>query len=71
MKAYLAKHPSALKQNCTQEKTPFSGTVLHTLSHGVLRFVVSVENLNPAYNKSHEEVLFCPPTPLKLEGPDR
>ena len=39
---HLAKRPSDLKQNGTQEKTPFSGTVFHTLSHGVLRFVESV-----------------------------
>ena len=26
---------------------------------------------NPTYNKRHEKVLFCPPTPLKLKGPDR
>ena len=39
---HLAKLPSDLKQNGTQEKTPFSGTVFHTLSHGVVRFVESV-----------------------------
>ena len=37
----LAKRPSDLKQNGTQEKTPFSGTFLNTLSHGVIRFVAS------------------------------
>ena len=43
--AHLAKRPSDLKQNGTQEKIPFSGTVFHTLSHNVLRFVaISFEN---------------------------
>ena len=40
--SHLAKRLSDLKQNGTQEKTPFSGTVFHTLSHGMLRFVASV-----------------------------
>ena len=40
--AHLSKHPSDLKQNGTQEKTPFSSTVFHALSHGVIRFVASV-----------------------------
>ena len=39
---HLAKHPSNLKQNGTQEMTPFSGTVFHTLSYGVIRFVAIV-----------------------------
>ena len=39
--AHLAKQSSDLKQNVTQEKTPFSG-----LSHGVLRFVASVSFKN-------------------------
>ena len=43
---HLAKNPSHLKQNGTQEKTPFSGTVFHTLSHGVLSFVASVSSKN-------------------------
>ena len=38
---HLSKCPSDLKQNGTQEKTPFSGTVFHTLSHGVACFVAS------------------------------
>ena len=42
----LAKRPSDLKQNGTQEKTPFSGSVFHTLSHGVVRFVASVSFKN-------------------------
>ena len=29
------------------------------------------QHLNPTYNKRHEKVLFCPPTPLKLQGLDR
>ena len=41
---HLAKRSSNLKQNGTQEKTPFSGTVFHT--HGVLHFVVSVSFKN-------------------------
>ena len=44
--SHFAKRPSDLKQNGTQEKTPFSGTVFHTLSHGVLRFVASVSFKN-------------------------
>ena len=39
--AHLAKRPSDLKQNGTNKKTPFSGTVFHTLSHGVLHSVAS------------------------------
>ena len=42
----LAKKPSDFKQNGTQEKTPFSGTVFNTLSHGVIRFVASVSFKN-------------------------
>ena len=41
---HLVKRPSDLKQNGTQEMTPFSGTVFHTLSHGVFRFVGSVKS---------------------------
>ena len=37
---HLAKLPSDLKQNGTQEKTLFSGTVFRTLSHGVPRFAL-------------------------------
>ena len=40
--SHLAKRPSDLKQNGPQVKTPFSGKVFQTLSHGVLRFVASV-----------------------------
>ena len=41
--AHLAKRSSDLKQNGTQERTPFSGTVLHTLSHSVLFLLVFKE----------------------------
>ena len=44
--SHFAKRTSDLKQNGTQEKTPFSGTVCHTLSHGVLRFVAIVSFKN-------------------------
>ena len=44
--ADLSKRPSDPKQNGTQEKTPFSGTVFHTLSHGVIRIVASVSSKN-------------------------
>ena len=43
---HLSKQPSDLKQNGTQEKTQFSGTVFNTLSHGVIRFVASVSSKN-------------------------
>ena len=43
---HLSKHPSDLKPNGRQEKTPFSGTVFQTLSQGVLRFVASVSFKN-------------------------
>ena len=36
------KRPSDLKQNGTQEKTPFSGIVFNTLSHGIVCFLASV-----------------------------
>ena len=39
MASHLAKWPSDVKQNGTQEKTPFSGTVFNIFLHGVLRFV--------------------------------
>ena len=41
---HLAKRTSDLKQNGTQEKTPFYGTVFRTLSHDVIHFVVSVSS---------------------------
>ena len=40
------KRSTDLKQNCTQEKAPFSSTVFHTLSHGVICFVASVGSKN-------------------------
>ena len=43
---HLAKRSSNLKQNGTQEMTPFSGTVFHALLLGVLSFVVSVSFKN-------------------------
>ena len=43
---HLSKHPSDLKQNGTQEKTPLSGTVFNALTHGVIRFVASVSSKN-------------------------
>ena len=43
---HLSKRPSDLRQNGTQEKTPFSSTVFHALSHGVIRFVASVSSKN-------------------------
>ena len=45
-KTHFAKRPSDLKRNGTQEKTPFSGTVFHTLSHGVLHLVAGVSFKN-------------------------
>ena len=44
--SHLSKRPSDVKQNGTQEKTQFSGTVFHTLSYGVFRFVASVSFKN-------------------------
>ena len=46
MASHLAKWPSDVKQNGTQEKTPFSGTVFNIFLHGVLRFVASVSSRN-------------------------
>ena len=43
---HIAKRLSDLKQNGTHKKTPFSGTVFQSLSHGVLRFVASVSFKN-------------------------
>ena len=43
---HLSKRPSDRKQNGTQEKTLFSSTVFHALSHGVIRFVASVSSKN-------------------------
>ena len=50
--AHLAKCSSDLKQNGTQEKKPFFGTVIHTLSHGVHSFVASV-----SLNKIEQKLL--------------
>ena len=44
--SHLAKRLRDLKQNGTQEKTPFSGTVFYTLSHSVLHFVARVSFKN-------------------------
>ena len=46
LKSHLSERSSHLKKNGTQGKTPFSGTVFHTFSHGVLRFVASVSFKN-------------------------
>ena len=46
MLSHLSKRTSDLKQNGTQEKTPLSGTVFNTLSHGVVRFVASGSSKN-------------------------
>jgi len=43
---HLSKRPSDLKQNGTQEKTPFSSTVFHIPSHGVIRFDASFSSKN-------------------------
>ena len=43
---HLSKHLNDLKQNGTQDKTPFSGTVFNTLSHGGVRFVASGSSKN-------------------------
>ena len=43
---HLSKRLSDLKQNGTQKKTPSSGTVFNTLSHGVVRFVASGSSKN-------------------------
>ena len=40
--SHLSNGPSDLKQNGTQEKTPFSSTVFNTPSHDVICFVASV-----------------------------
>ena len=42
--SHLSKHPSDLKRNGVQEKTPFFGTVFHTLLHGVIRLVAIVSS---------------------------
>ena len=39
----LAKRPSDLNQNGTQEKMPLSGTVFRTLSHGVIQSEASIQ----------------------------
>ena len=48
--AHLSKHLNGLKQNGTQDKTPFSGTVFNTLSHGGVRFVASGSSKNHLLN---------------------
>ena len=44
---HLSKGPSGQKQKCTRFLTPFSGTVFHALSHGVIHFVRSVSFQKP------------------------
>ena len=44
--AHLSKRLSDLKQNGTQKRTPVSGTVFNTLSHGVVSFVASGSSKN-------------------------
>ena len=51
--AHLSKGPSDLKQNGTQEKTPFSCPVFHCLSCGVVRFVPTVSFWNHQIEASH------------------
>ena len=43
---HLSKDTSGCKQKCTQFLTLFSGTVFHTLSHGVICFAQSVSPRN-------------------------
>ena len=43
---HLSKRPSDLKQNGTQEKTPFPSPFFNILSHGVVRFVASISSKN-------------------------
>ena len=43
---HLAKRLSDLKQKGTQEKTTFSSTVFHALSHGVVCFVADGSSKN-------------------------
>ena len=50
---HLSKGPSDLKQNGTQEKTPFSGTVSPCLSYGVVLFVLTVSFWNHQIEASH------------------
>jgi len=50
---HLSKGPSDLKQNGTQEKTPFSCPVFHCLSCGVVRFVPTVSFWNHQIEASH------------------
>ena len=47
--AHLSKHLNDLKQNSTKDKTPFSGTVFNTLSHGGVRFVASGSSKKPSF----------------------
>ena len=39
---HLSKGLSDLKQNGTRKDKPFSGTVCHTFSQGVIRYVANV-----------------------------
>ena len=50
---HLSKGPSDLKQNGTQEMTPFSGTVSHCLSCDVFLFVPTVSFWNHQIEASH------------------
>ena len=52
-RSHLSKGSSDLKQNGTQEKTPFSGTVSPCLSYGVVLFVLTVSFWNHQIEASH------------------
>ena len=54
--SHLSKRPSDLKQNGTQEKTPFSSTVFNTLSHGVIHFLVSVSSKKTAIEILRQQI---------------
>ena len=51
--SHLSERSSDLKQNGTQEKTPFSGTVSHYLSYGEVLFVLTVSFWNHQIDASH------------------
>ena len=53
IKPHLSKGLSDLKQNGTQEKKLFSGTVSHCLSCGVVLFVLTVSFWSQQIEASH------------------
>ena len=59
--------PSGCSKHCQIKNDLFRNKFFYSKSIKNCKALLN----NPTYNKRHEKVLFCPPTPLKLKGLDR